>query len=75
MSIVRSDTTTPLKSDDFTTQDDIPTIYTTQDVASILKMTKQTVNRMFSRGELKGRKTGKGWIITKTSLLEYLNNG
>lgn len=49
----------------------IPNMYTTQDVASIIKLSEQQVRVLLRKKEMKGQQIGKQWIVTKAELLEY----
>ncbi len=55
--------------------DDANETYTPQEVAEILKITKNTVYELIKRNELKGFKAGKKLRINKKDVNEYLNRG
>jgi excisionase family DNA binding protein len=48
------------------------TLFTAQEVASILKMNTQVVTRKLSSGELEGYKIGKEWRISEEQVIHFL---
>jgi excisionase family DNA binding protein len=47
-------------------------LYTTREVAEILKMNVQVVSRKLQHGEISGFKIGKDWRVSENSLLAWL---
>lgn len=47
-------------------------IYTTDEVAKICHVKKETVRDWLKTGKLAGTKRGRAYLITETSLREYL---
>lgn len=45
------------------------------DAAIELKVCKDTIRNALIRGEIKGRKMGRRWIIPTESIVSYLMNG
>lgn len=50
-------------------------MYTVKEVAELLKLKLETVRTKLRKGEIKGKKLGKAWRITKENLDEYINKG
>ena len=46
---------------------------TVAECAAFLRVSEQTVRMLARRGELPGRKIGKGWRFSQEALLEWLN--
>ncbi len=46
--------------------------YTSAEVADILKMNPQVINRKLQGGEIEGYKLGKDWRVSEAQLLEFL---
>ncbi|EOW4655672.1 helix-turn-helix domain-containing protein [Proteus mirabilis] len=49
-------------------------ILKTSEAAKELKTTPRTVAYLISKGELKGRKVGRGYRTTRSAVLDYINN-
>ena len=47
-------------------------VYTLQEVADILKVTRRTVYSYVKDGSLKARKIGREWRVTSESLQEFI---
>ena len=47
-------------------------IYTTEEVADILKLDTVTVRRYLSLGYMKGAKIGKSWRVTEEDLKKFI---
>jgi excisionase family DNA binding protein len=50
-----------------------PIVYTVEDVARILKVDEQTVRKLIADGELRYKRVGRQYRITKEMLQEYLD--
>src|SRR3954463_6368789 len=48
------------------------TLYTSAEIAAILKMHPQVIARKLQAGEIEGYKLGKDWRVSKEQLLRYL---
>lgn len=55
-----------------TNWDDVPIVMTISDVCLILGRTRQTVSKMLVSGEIKARKSGNDWYISKENVKEFL---
>ena len=51
------------------------TVYTLEEVADILKLSKRTVYTYVHEGKLPASKIGAYWRITEEQLREFLNHG
>ncbi len=47
-------------------------VYTVEEIAELLKVTKTTVYSYIKKGELKAKKIGKYYRITEESLREFI---
>lgn len=56
--------------DDGSLNDDIWDVKFT---AEKLKTTPRTISSLIANGEIRGRKIGKGYITTKSAVLDYIN--
>lgn len=52
-----------------------PYMMTSAQVAEFTCATSQEVRRLLARGELKGCRVGKKWLVPKLALLNYLYKG
>lgn len=52
--------------------EDYPYMMTSAQVAEFTCATSQEVRRLLARGELKGCRVGKKWLVPKLALLNYL---
>lgn len=50
-----------------------PDILTTEDVRSLLKVSKHTVYKLIQTGELKARKVAQHYRIQKAELINFIN--
>ena len=50
-------------------------VYTLQEVANILKVTRQTIYNNVHAGNIKAVKLGKDWRVTEEELQKILKNG
>jgi excisionase family DNA binding protein len=50
-----------------------PQVLDVRECAAFLRISEQTVRSLARRGELPGRKIGKGWRFSQEALLEWLN--
>ena len=50
----------------------VPTLYSPEEVAEHLKVTRPTVYGWLSRGKLRGRRVGDLWRITENDLTAFL---
>ncbi len=50
-----------------------PLLYTTEEVAGILRVNKSTVTRMCKKGEIAARKIGREWRISRQALFDATN--
>lgn len=50
-------------------------LYTTKEVADILKVTQRTIYNYIDSGQLRAQKIGKAWRISSESLKEFINAG
>lgn len=48
-------------------------VFTTNEVAKILKMSRQTISQLLHRGKLTGIKIGNRWRIRKSDIEDLLN--
>lgn len=48
--------------------------YTTEEVATLLSVSKQTIQNHIASGLLKANKPGKSYIISHQNLEDYVNN-
>jgi excisionase family DNA binding protein len=48
---------------------------TAEEVAERLKMHPRTVRRMLARGDIPGRRLGKGWRVSATELQKFIAGG
>lgn len=51
------------------------TLYTVDEVAEILKVTKRTLYNFIKQGDIKAIKIGKYWRIRYIDLEKFINNG
>ena len=49
--------------------------YTLQEVADILRVSRQTIYNYVTAGKLKATKYGKAYRVTESTLQEFLKNG
>ena len=47
--------------------------YSTEDVSRMTGISAETIRCLCMTGELKARKAGKSWIITKVALINYFS--
>ena len=47
-------------------------VYTVEEIAELMKVTKRTVYSYIKRGELKAKKIGKYYRVTEANLKEFL---
>lgn len=47
-------------------------VYTVEEIAELMKVTKTTVYSYIKRGELKAKKIGKYYRVTEANLKEFL---
>lgn len=50
----------------------LPDVVDLNTTAAVLGKHRQTVARYLASGELKGRKVGKSWLITRQAIEEFL---
>ncbi len=50
--------------------ENLPIALSTDEAANLLGVCRRTVERMIRRGEIKGRKLGRRWVIATSDLLE-----
>lgn len=50
-------------------------VYTLDEVANIIKVTKRTLYNYIKAGTLKAVKMGKYWRVSEESLQEFITNG
>lgn len=50
-------------------------VYTIQEVAAILKVTRRTVYSYLKAGDLKAVKIGKYWKVTPENLKDFIEHG
>ena len=48
-------------------------LYTTDDIAAIVRVTVVTVERWLCAGKLKGRKVGKRWLVNPYDLRDFMS--
>ena len=48
-------------------------IYTTREIADLLKVNQETILRLLRNHKLNGYKIGKNWRISQEQLEQYLN--
>lgn len=48
--------------------------YTAEEAAAVLKLNKVYLRTLCRDGELQGFKTGRKWIITEESMIDFLNS-
>lgn len=53
--------------------DNLPMVYTIDEIAGILKLTRRTVYSYVKDGRLRAAKIGKEYRITETALKDFLN--
>jgi excisionase family DNA binding protein len=51
----------------------MPVLYTPEEAAAKLKVTRRAVYQWLSAGKLKGLRAGLHWRITEESLIEFMN--
>lgn len=51
-----------------------PLVYTAAEAAQALKLNPDLVLRRLERGEIPGKREGRGWKIPKTLLQAYIEN-
>ena len=54
---------------------ELPKVYTANEAAEILRVSRETVQRYLYTGQLKGAKVGKCWRITEAALNDLLERG
>ena len=54
---------------------DVPKVYTVDEAAKALRVSRNTVLRYLYAEQLKGAKIGKSWRISEQALLEFLETG
>lgn len=47
-------------------------LYTIEEVADLLKLSRRTIYRYLKDGKLKANKVGQSWRITETALNEFI---
>ena len=47
-------------------------LYSVEDLAKILPITRLTIRAYFRKGRIKGHKIGKNWYVTKENLDAFL---
>jgi excisionase family DNA binding protein len=52
----------------------LPALYTPEEAAAKLKVTRRAVYQWLSEGRLKGLRAGLRWRITEDSLMEFMNS-
>ena len=52
--------------------DDYPLVLTTQQVCEILHINRKTLYKMIETGVLPGKKSGKGYKITRDTVIAHL---
>jgi excisionase family DNA binding protein len=50
----------------------IPDLYTPEEVAKRLKVSRQAVYQWLTTGKLVGMKAGQGWRITEEEMLKFM---
>ncbi len=50
-------------------------VYTINDVADILKVTRRTLYNYINTGKLKAVKVGKSWYVSEENLRELISKG
>lgn len=55
------------------TLDGYSPVLTTDQVCSILRINRKTLYKLIANGEIPGRKSGKGYKITKEAVIAHLN--
>lgn len=50
-------------------------VYTLDEVAEILKITRRTLYTYVKEGKLKAVKIGREWRVSETALQDFLNKG
>ena len=50
-------------------------VYTLNDVADILKVTRRTLYNYINTGKLKAVKVGKSWYVSEENLRELISKG
>jgi excisionase family DNA binding protein len=53
----------------------LPEVLTTDQLAALLQVDRDTVRRLAARGELPGRKVGGHWRFSRQAVLEWLASG
>jgi len=48
-------------------------VYTSEEVAELLKLKHRRVLRLLAKGDLKGFRTGKSWRVTREKLQEFID--
>lgn len=48
-------------------------VYTVPELSALLRVSELTIRRKILSGQLQGRKTGRQYLVTESSLNEYLN--
>jgi excisionase family DNA binding protein len=53
----------------------LPALYTAEETAAKLKVTRRAVYRWLSTGKLKGLRIGQHWRIAEEELMEFMKYG
>lgn len=56
-------------------QGELPKLYTPEEVASLLRISRRTVYRWLAAGKLKAVKIGKGWRVSQETMEELFGRG
>jgi excisionase family DNA binding protein len=51
----------------------LPTLYTAEEVAIKLKVSRRSVYQWLATGQLRGLRAGEGWRITEDDLLQFMS--
>jgi excisionase family DNA binding protein len=51
----------------------LPTLYTADEVAIKLKVSRRSVYLWLATGQLTGLRVGQGWRVTEEDLIEFMN--
>jgi excisionase family DNA binding protein len=50
-------------------------VYTPQELEPLLRLSKNTVNKLLNSGQLRAVRCGRKWLIPQGAILEYLAGG
>jgi len=56
----------------YTNWDEVPMILRTEDVAEVLGIHPNTAKKLIAAGDIRGRKVGRAWRVTKEDLRAYV---